>query len=213
MSRRRKGRGAPDEQKPPRAKHQRIEDEEPSVTVVGESTTSDFYGAETTSDGSDLYDEIMKMGWFDEPGVSNTQEIMERMRQTMRDNPSWMNEYFQNMPYRGTSTGRYRGRPEPRFYSEHNMDPRERAYRESDRTGEDPSEIYARIVHEDQRADKVKELRMRFGDEVVLTQLVRILEEMGDMESILMVLEPDVIHACSRDDGTLMRPFHGKVKW
>jgi hypothetical protein len=101
----------------------------------------------------------------------------------------------------GTRTGRFRSRHEPTFGRERDMDPRERAYREAQRTGEEVGEVYERIVDENQRIAKVKELRMRFGDETVLTQLVRILEEMGDMESILMVLEPDVIQARRADDG------------
>jgi hypothetical protein len=186
-----KKRGAPDEQKPPRVKPQRITDEEPpEVTFnsyVDEIDLSTYMRdvLKMSPEQAAAYESAMNAGWADlifggEPGRA-----------------------FEGLEprYYGTRTGRFRSRHEPTFGRERDMDPRERAYRESRQTGEEVGEVYERIVDENKRIAKVKELRMRFGDETVLTQLVRILEEMGDMESILMVLEPDVIQARRADDG------------
>lgn len=199
-------RGAPDEQKPPRVKPQRITDEIPPEATFNSYVNEMDLEAyrrdiKMTPEMRAEYERMMNSSWTDAIFGGEPGRTFEGLSPRFGFDPASSIHDEMADRFFGSPTGRYRGRPEPRFGRERDMDPRERAYRESQREGTDPSEVYERIITEEARAEKLKELRARFGDRMVLDQLLRIVEEMGDLESILMVLEPDVHQASRTDDG------------
>lgn len=170
-----------------------------------------------------LYEKMMRMGWnMGEPG-ENPGDFAERLRESLERGDfadTYLSGFRTPEDQAGirkgeyTVTGRFRSRHDPesqRYPSRQpyfGSDARERAYRESQRDDTDPAEVYERILCENAREERYQLLLRHYGSEKMLIELKAILEDMGDFENILIVLEPNLVRKHRNEETRMNRYRH-----